>query len=62
MRYYITKTEKRIIIFALIFYTLLSLVLCFKGMKIVTEYNQLEKEKQELEELVEAYKEQLEGI
>ena len=58
----ITKTEKNIIIIAVVFYMIINLILCFRGMKLMAEYKQLEQEKQELEELVEAYREQLEEI
>ena len=58
----ITKLEKNIIIIAIVFYMLINFILCFKGMKLMVEYKQLEQEKQQLEELVEVYREQLEGI
>ena len=58
----ITKLEKNIIIIAVVFYMIINLILCFRGMKLMADYKQLEEEKQELEELVEVYKEQLEEI
>ena len=62
MKYYITKLEKNIIITAIVFYMLINLILCFRGMKLMVQYKQLEQEKQKLEELVEIYKKQLEEI
>ena len=56
----ITKQEKRMILFLIIFYMILSLALCFKGMKLMAEYRALEEEKEALEELVEVQKGMLE--
>ena len=62
MKYYVTKTEKRIVIFALIFYTILGLALCFRGMKLVAEYRQLEQEKQAFEDIIQIQKERIQEI
>lgn len=59
MKYYITKTEKRIVIFAIILLFILNLILCFKGMALMQRYNEVIKEKEALEEIIEVQKEQL---
>lgn len=53
MRYYITKTEKRLIIFAIIFYTVIDLILCFKGMALMADYKELAKENENLKSVIE---------
>ena len=53
MRYYITETEKRIIIFAFIFYTVLGLALCFKGMSLMADYKELAEENENLKNVIE---------
>lgn len=46
MKEYITisETEKQIILFALAFLLLINLLLCFKGMKLAAEYNELKQQ------------------
>ena len=58
----ITKTDKKIIIFLIVFYMQLSLMLCFKGMALMQRYNEVVKEKEALEEIIQIQQEQLEGI
>ena len=60
MKYYITKTEKRIVIGAIVFYTILILILCFKGMALMQRYNEVVKEKEALEEIIEVQKDKME--
>lgn len=56
----ITKTDKKIIIFLIVFYMLLNLMLCFKGMALMQRYNEVVKEKEALEEIIEVQKDKLE--
>ena len=56
MKYYITKTEKRIIIGAIVFYTILTLILCFKGMALMQRNVELINEKEALEQIIEVQK------
>ena len=62
MKYYITKTEKRIVIGIIVFYTILGLALCLRLMKAAVDYAELIKEKEALEEIVEVQKQRLEEI
>ena len=49
----ITEAEKKLIIFIFIFYTLLGLAVCFKGMALMTKYNELLKENENLKNEIE---------
>ena len=62
MKYYITQTEKKIVIGIIVFYIILNLILCFKGMKIMSEYKELEKEKEALEDIIQIQKERIQEI
>lgn len=59
MKYYITKTEKRIIEILIAVLIILGLILSFKGMELMQRNIELIKEKEALEEIIEVQKEQL---
>lgn len=62
MKYYITKTEKKLIIFIIVFYMILNIALCFKGMALMQRYTEVVKEKEALEEIIEVQKGKIGGI
>lgn len=58
----ITKQEKKAIIIMTVILMLTNLILCFKGMALMQRYNEVVKEKEALEEIIEVQKGMLEEI
>ena len=58
----ITKQEKKAIIIMTVILMLTNIILCFKGMAMMTRYAELMKEKEALEEIIEVQKNMLEEI
>ena len=58
----ITKQEKKAIIIMTVILMLTNIILCFKGMALMQRYNEVVKEKEALEEIIQIQQEQLEGI
>ena len=58
----ITKQEKKAIITLVVILILTNIILCFKGMALMQRYNEVVKEKEALEEIIEVQKEKLEEI
>lgn len=56
----ITKQEKKAIITLIVVLMLTNLILCFKGMALMQRYNEVVKEKEALEEIIEVQKGMLE--
>ena len=57
----ITKQEKKAIIIMTVILMLTNIILCFKGMALMQRYNEVVKEKEVLEEIVEVQKNLLGG-
>lgn len=55
----ITKQEKKAIIIMTVILMLTNIILCFKGMALMQRYNEVIKEKEALEQIIEVQKEQL---
>lgn len=58
----ITKQEKKAIITLVVILMLTNIILCFKGMALMQRYNEVIKEKEALEEIIEVQKGMLEEI
>ena len=58
----ITKQEKKAIIIMTVILMLTNIILCFKGMALMQRYNEVIKEKEALEEIIEVQKGMLEEI
>lgn len=58
----ITKQEKKAIIIMTVVLMLTNIILCFKGMALMQRYNEVVKEKEALEEIIEVQKGMLEEI
>ena len=58
----ITKKEKKAIIIMTVILMLTNIILCFKGMKLMSEYKQLEQEKEALEDIIQIQKERIQEI
>lgn len=58
----ITKQEKKAIITLIVILMLTNIILCFKGMALMQRYNEVVKEKEALEEIIEVQKQKLEEI
>jgi len=58
----ITKQEKNAIVAITVILMLTNIILCFKGMALMQRYNEVIKEKEALEEIIQIQQEQLEGI
>lgn len=58
----ITKQEKKAIITLIVILMLTNIILCFKGMALMQRYNEVVKEKEALEEIIQIQQEQLEEI
>ena len=58
----ITKQEKKAIITLVVILMLTNIILCFKGMALMQRYNEVVKEKEALEEIIQIQQEQLEEI
>lgn len=58
----ITKQEKKAIITLVVILMLTNIILCFKGMALMQRYNEVIKEKEALEEIIEVQKDKLEEI
>ena len=58
----ITKQEKKAIIIMTVILMLTNIILCFKGMALMQRYNEVVKEKEALEEIIQIQQEQLEEI
>lgn len=58
----ITKQEKKAIIVIIVILMLTNVILCFKGMALMQRYNEVVKEKEALEEIIEVQKQRLEEI
>ena len=58
----ITKQEKKAIITLVVILMLTNIILCFKGMALMQRYNEVIKEKEALEEIIEVQKQRLEEI
>lgn len=58
----ITKQEKKAIITLIVILMLTNIILCFKGMALMQRYNEVVKEKEALEEIIEVQKNKLEEI
>lgn len=58
----ITKQEKKAIITLIVVLMLTNIIICFKGMALMQRYNELIKEKEALEEIIEVQKDKLEEI
>ena len=56
----ITKQEKKAIIIMTVILMLTNIILCFKGMALMQRYNEVIKEKEALEEIIEVQKDKLE--
>ena len=56
----ITKQEKKAIIVMTVILMLTNIILCFKGMALMQRYNEVIKEKEALEEIIEVQKDKLE--
>lgn len=56
----ITKQEKKAIITLVVILLLTNIILCFKGMALMQRYNEVVKEKEALEEIIEVQKGMLE--
>lgn len=52
----ITKQEKKAIITLIVVLMLTNIILCFKGMALMQRYNEVMKEKEALEEIIEVQK------
>lgn len=52
----ITKQEKKAIITLVVILMLTNIILCFKGMALMQRYNEVVKEKEALEEIIEVQK------
>lgn len=57
----ITKQEKNAIIVMTVVLMLTNIILCFKGMALMTRYNEVVKEKEALGEIIEVQKNLLGG-
>ena len=57
----ITKQEKKAIITLVVILMLTNIILCFKGMALMQRYNEVVKEKEALEEIIEVQKNLLGG-
>lgn len=56
------EEEKKAIITLVVILMLTNLILCFKGMALMQRYNEVVKEKEALEEIIEVQKQRLEEI
>lgn len=52
----ITKQEKKAIVVMIVILILTNIILCFKGMALMQRYNEVVKEKEALEEIIEVQK------
>lgn len=58
----ITKQEKKAIIVMTVILMLTNIILCFKGMALMQRYNEVIKEKEALEQIVDAQQKKLNEV
>lgn len=58
----ITKQEKKGIVVMIVILMLTNIILCFKGMALMQRYNEVVKEKEALEEIVDAQQKELNEV
>lgn len=58
----ITKQEKKAIVVMIVILMLTNIILCFKGMALMQRYNEVVKEKEALEEIIEVQKVEINNL
>lgn len=58
----ITKQEKKAIIIMTVILMLTNIILCFKGMALMQRYNEVIKEKEVLEQIIDAQQKELNEV
>lgn len=58
----ITKQEKKAIVAMTVILMLTNIILCFKGMALMQRYNEVVKEKEALEQIVDAQQQELNEV
>lgn len=58
----ITKQEKKAIITLVVILILTNIILCFKGMALMQRYNEVVKEKEALEQIIDAQQKELNEV
>ena len=58
----ITKQEKKAIITLVVILMLTNIILCFKGMALMQRYNEVVKEKEAFEQIVDAQQQELNEV
>ena len=58
----ITKQEKKAIIIMTVILMLTNIILCFKGMALMQRYNEVVKEKEAFEQIVDAQQQELNEV